>query len=186
MNTPRESQARGGKEDESGLRFSVAQRRAGSAGILPAVGDEVPHVFPPLASSGPKDRGLASPGRQDAGAPSASLRDGRQGTCVPWPARCRRSQRVAARRRAQPRRSETEGIRIEELPNRDRVKPDAVGPLVKLPLGVHSKTGKFCALLDDAAEVLSDPFEAIRSLRRGLGARHRGLNDEHRQSHDHG
>lgn len=59
-----------------------------------------------------------------------------------------------------------EGIRVEEFPNRDRVRPDAVNPLVKLPLGVHAKTGKRCALLDERGEPLSDPFEAIRSLPR--------------------
>lgn len=59
-----------------------------------------------------------------------------------------------------------EGIRVEEFPNRDRVKPDAVGPLIKLPLGIHSRTGKRCALLDDRGEVLADPMDAIRSLPR--------------------
>lgn len=62
-----------------------------------------------------------------------------------------------------------EGIRVEEFPNRDRVSPGEVGPLVKLPLGVHSKTGKRCALLDDAGNALADPFEAIRSLPRTPG-----------------
>ncbi len=57
-----------------------------------------------------------------------------------------------------------EGIRVEEFPNRDRIAADAVGPLVKLPLGVHSKTGRRCHLLDEEGGALSDPFEAIRCL----------------------
>ncbi len=57
-----------------------------------------------------------------------------------------------------------EGIRVEEFPNRDRVRTEAVGPLVKLPLGVHSKTGRRCALLDERGEPLADPFAALREL----------------------
>lgn len=63
-----------------------------------------------------------------------------------------------------------EGIRVEEFPNRDRVRPDAITPVVKLPLGVHAKTGKRCVLLDQRGEPLADPFEAIRLLPR-LSAR---------------
>ncbi len=46
------------------------------------------------------------------------------------------------------------------------MKPDAVGPLIKLPLGIHSRTGKRCTLLDDRGEVLADPMDAFRSLPR--------------------
>jgi hypothetical protein len=59
-----------------------------------------------------------------------------------------------------------EGIRVEEFPDRDRARRDSINPVVKLPLGVHAKTGRRCALLDDRGEALSDPFEAIRSLPR--------------------
>ncbi len=59
-----------------------------------------------------------------------------------------------------------EGVRIEEFPNRDRLRPDMIGPLVKLPLGVHSRTGRRCALLDELGQELSDPVETIRSLPR--------------------
>lgn len=41
-----------------------------------------------------------------------------------------------------------EGIRVEVFPDRDRVRSHPTGPLVKLPLGIHSKTGKRCELLD--------------------------------------
>lgn len=56
-----------------------------------------------------------------------------------------------------------EGIRAELFPSRDRVKEGAVGPLVKLPLGIHSRTGKRCYLLDERGEPMGDPFEALRS-----------------------
>jgi group II intron reverse transcriptase/maturase len=59
-----------------------------------------------------------------------------------------------------------EGVRVEEFPNRDRVRPEAIGPVVKLPLGVHSKTGNRCALLDDLGQEVADPVEVIRALPR--------------------
>lgn len=57
-----------------------------------------------------------------------------------------------------------EGVRVEEFPNLDRVRPEAVGPVVKLPLGVHSKTGNRCTLLDDLGQEIGDPVETIRAL----------------------
>ena len=59
-----------------------------------------------------------------------------------------------------------EGIRVESFPNLDRVKDEGFRPLVKLPLGVHSRTGRRCALLDERGEPVDDPFETIRSLPR--------------------
>lgn len=59
-----------------------------------------------------------------------------------------------------------EGIRVEVFPNRDRVKDDALGPIAKLPLGVHAKTGHRCHLLDEKGEPLDDPFEALRQVGR--------------------
>jgi hypothetical protein len=38
--------------------------------------------------------------------------------------------------------------------------------VIKLPLGVHSKTGRRCELLDASGQPLEDPFEALRSLPR--------------------
>lgn len=57
-----------------------------------------------------------------------------------------------------------EGVRVEEFPNRDRLRFDAVGPLVKLPLGIHSRTGRRCSLLDDRGQELAEPLDAIRAL----------------------
>jgi hypothetical protein len=59
-----------------------------------------------------------------------------------------------------------EGIRAEVFPSVDRVKDGAIGPVIKLPLGVHSRTGKQCHLLDERGEPLPDPFETLRSLPR--------------------
>lgn len=59
-----------------------------------------------------------------------------------------------------------EGVTVEAFPNRDRVREGELGPLMKLPLGVHSATGHRCALLDRRGEPLADPVEALRSLPR--------------------
>ena len=75
-----------------------------------------------------------------------------------------------------------EGVRVEVFPTRDKVK-QGVGPLVKLPLGIHSKTGRRCDVLDERGEPVPDPFETLRSiprLSRGAltGALHRPSDDE--------
>lgn len=57
-----------------------------------------------------------------------------------------------------------EGVRIEVFPDRDRVRPGGIGPIVKLPLGVHGKSGRWCSLLDTDGNPLADPFEALRGL----------------------
>lgn len=59
-----------------------------------------------------------------------------------------------------------EGVRVEVFPDRDRVRPEAIGPVIKLPLGIHSRTGRRCSLLDEAGRELDTPLEAIRSLPR--------------------
>ncbi|HSL84887.1 MAG TPA: CRISPR-associated primase-polymerase type A1, partial [Thermoanaerobaculia bacterium] len=56
-----------------------------------------------------------------------------------------------------------EGVRVEVFPKRDRLRPEEVGPVIKLPLGVHGKTGTRCALLDDRGEPVADPFETLRT-----------------------
>jgi hypothetical protein len=56
-----------------------------------------------------------------------------------------------------------EGVRVEVFPKRDRLRPGEVGPVVKLPLGVHGKTGRRCALLDERGERVDDPFELLRT-----------------------
>jgi group II intron reverse transcriptase/maturase len=59
-----------------------------------------------------------------------------------------------------------EGVRIEVFPNRDRLRTDQVGPIVKLPLGVHARTGARCVLLDASGSEHPEPFEALRAVRR--------------------
>ena len=59
-----------------------------------------------------------------------------------------------------------EGIRVEEFPNRDRVREDRTGPHVKLPLGSHPKSGRASRLLDSRGQPVADPFEAIRGVAR--------------------
>ena len=53
---------------------------------------------------------------------------------------------------------------IEVFPRQDRVPPGRLGNLIKLPLGVHLKTGRRCVLLDDAGQPLPDPWERLRAV----------------------
>jgi hypothetical protein len=57
-----------------------------------------------------------------------------------------------------------EGVRVEVFPNRDRLREGEVGPVVKLPLGVHSRTGRRCFLLDARGEPVEDPMAALRAV----------------------
>lgn len=59
-----------------------------------------------------------------------------------------------------------EGVRVEEFPNRDRLRGDQTGPVVKLPLGIHGKTGRRCDLLNDRGEPLVEPIDALRTVSR--------------------
>ncbi|MFN7961579.1 MAG: CRISPR-associated primase-polymerase type A1 [Thermoanaerobaculia bacterium] len=59
-----------------------------------------------------------------------------------------------------------EGVRVEEFPNRDRLRSEEWRPCVKLPLGLHGKSGRRCDLLDGQGRALQDPFEALRGWRR--------------------
>ncbi len=65
-------------------------------------------------------------------------------------------------------------LAVEVFPRQDRVPPGRLGNLIKLPLGIHLKTGRRCVLLDDAGQPLPDPWERLRTLRRvELGDLHR-------------
>jgi retron-type reverse transcriptase len=57
-----------------------------------------------------------------------------------------------------------EGIRVEVYPNRDRPASGTIGPIMKLPLGVHGRTGKRCDIVDEHGTPVEDPFEALRVL----------------------
>jgi group II intron reverse transcriptase/maturase len=48
-------------------------------------------------------------------------------------------------------------IRCEIFPDRDRLKPGLEGPVIKLPLGIHGRTGRWCRLLYDDGRSVRDP-----------------------------
>lgn len=54
-------------------------------------------------------------------------------------------------------------VHLEFFPKQGRVAEDGLGNLVKLPLGVHLRTGKRCVLLDRAGEPATDQWAAIRT-----------------------
>lgn len=56
-------------------------------------------------------------------------------------------------------------ISVELFPKQDRVAHGGLGNLVKLPLGVHLRTGRRAALLDDHGEPLLEPFARLRTIR---------------------
>ncbi|MFH1464722.1 MAG: CRISPR-associated primase-polymerase type A1 [Pseudomonadota bacterium] len=57
-------------------------------------------------------------------------------------------------------------LQIEVFPKQDSVPAGRLGNLVKLPLGVHRRTGRRCLLLDDQGQHLTDPWERLRTVRR--------------------
>jgi hypothetical protein len=59
------------------------------------------------------------------------------------------------------------GLSVEIFPKQDRVPEGGLGNLVKLPMGVHLRTQRRCALLDAEGRPVADPFAALRALRRG-------------------
>ena len=58
---------------------------------------------------------------------------------------------------------------VEVFPKQDGVAPGGLGNLVKLPLGIHLRTGRRCPVLDERGEPHLEPFTAIRTVAR-LGA----------------
>jgi len=61
-------------------------------------------------------------------------------------------------------RSEFADFDCEVFPKQDRVGADGLGNLVKLPLGVHRRTGKRCLFLDDDLAPLQDQAVALMDL----------------------
>jgi hypothetical protein len=55
-------------------------------------------------------------------------------------------------------------LAIEVFPKQAQVPAGGLGNLVKLPLGVHLRTGRRCALLDDAGAPVADPWPALRAV----------------------
>ena len=54
-------------------------------------------------------------------------------------------------------------LRVEVFPKQGEVAPGGLGSLVKLPLGVHLRTGRRAELLDEQGAPLPDPFARLRS-----------------------
>jgi len=57
-------------------------------------------------------------------------------------------------------------VSVEVFPKQDQVRPGGLGNLVKLPLGVHLRSGRRSALLDEAGLPLPDPWPTLRAVRR--------------------
>ena len=57
-------------------------------------------------------------------------------------------------------------LTIEVFPKQDHVPAGGLGNLVKLPLGIHLRTNRRCAVLDAEGRPVSEPFGAIRRARR--------------------
>jgi hypothetical protein len=53
---------------------------------------------------------------------------------------------------------------LELFPKQDRVPAGGLGNLVKLPLGIHLRTGRRCHLLDAAGGVVDDPWPTLRAV----------------------
>lgn len=58
------------------------------------------------------------------------------------------------------------GLHLEFFPKQANVKGKGLGNLIKLPLGIHRKTGRRSQLLDDQGAALPDPLAALRSVTR--------------------
>ena len=80
----------------------------------------------------------------------------------PWPAgRARRLGRAVSAACACP-----PGIHVEVFPAQERVRKGGLGNLIKLPLGVHLKSGRRSRLLDEQGRELGDVFGHLRAAGR--------------------
>ena len=58
-----------------------------------------------------------------------------------------------------------EGIVLEYFPDRDRWKPEQYGPVLKLPLGFHGRTGRRCWLLAEDGHPVANAWDALAKVR---------------------
>jgi hypothetical protein len=63
-------------------------------------------------------------------------------------------------------RPEDARLQLELFPRQDRIDPGGLGNLVKLPLGIHLRSGRRAALLDDAGQPLEHPLARLRQVAR--------------------
>jgi len=52
-------------------------------------------------------------------------------------------------------------LHVDVFPRQDTVEPGQLGSLIKLPLGIHRRTGRRCLFLDPEGHALPDPFRAL-------------------------
>lgn len=55
-------------------------------------------------------------------------------------------------------------LHLELFPKQGRVSPDGLGNLVKLPMGLHLRSGRRSVLLDDEGQPSRDPFARLRAV----------------------
>jgi hypothetical protein len=60
----------------------------------------------------------------------------------------------------------TPGLHLEFFPKQGSLKGKGLGNLIKLPLGIHRRTGRRAVLLDDQGQPLADPLASLRAVRR--------------------
>jgi hypothetical protein len=58
-----------------------------------------------------------------------------------------------------------EDITIEIFPNKGRIKSSKLGQVIKLPLGIHSKTNKRALFVNDESVAYENQFEFLRSIK---------------------
>lgn len=58
------------------------------------------------------------------------------------------------------------GLHLEFFPKQAAVQGKGLGNLIKLPLGIHRRTGRRALLLDDGGQPLPRPMEALRRVER--------------------
>lgn len=56
------------------------------------------------------------------------------------------------------------GLHLEFFPKQAALKGQGLGNLIKLPLGIHRRTGRRAVLLDDAGRPLAHPLAALRGV----------------------
>lgn len=56
------------------------------------------------------------------------------------------------------------GIHREIFPDRDKVKGEGFGPLIKLPLGIHKRTNRRCLFLDREGNPVSNQMEVLSQI----------------------
>ncbi len=59
-----------------------------------------------------------------------------------------------------------DGLHLEYFPKQASLKGKGLGNLIKLPLGVHRRTGRRSLLLDEQGRPVTDPFAALRNVSR--------------------